>query len=173
MAVVLIAEDGTGRSDANSLVALDVAKTYWDSRGVSYSAFTDDALNAALIRASAFLANAFTWQGIKVNMRLQTMPWPRFNTFDRDGWVVLQTEIPREVIAATCEIALVEAATPGAMAPSVVQSEKVRSEQIGSIRVEYANLFTSASDARPTLVFVNDLLDPFLATDVGIPLLRV
>jgi len=173
MAVTLIVEDGTGRSDANTLVSLAGAKSYWDERGTAYSAFTDDVLNAAIVRSCAFLANAFRWQGLKVNMRTQTMPWPRFDTFDRDGWSVLSTEIPREVIAAACEIAIYEAANPGAMTPSVVLADKVQSEQVGSIRVEYANVYSSASASRPVLVYVNDLLFPFLATDVGVSLLRV
>lgn len=173
MAVTLIVEDGTGRSDANTLVSLADAKDYWDGRGISYSAYTDDVLSAALVRACAFLANAFRWQGLKVNMRLQTMPWPRFDTFDRDGWAVLHNEIPREVVAAACEIALYEAATPGAMAPAVVLSGQVKAEQVGPIRTEYSNLFSAASDTRPVLVFVNDLLSPFLAVDPGVTLLRV
>lgn len=174
MAVTLIAEDGTGRTDANTLVALDVAKAYWDGRGVSYSAFTDDVISAALVRSSAFLTNAFTWVGIKVNQRVQTMCWPRFDAYDREGWIILTNEIPREVIAACCEIAIYEAANPGAMAPSVVLSGQVRSEQVGAIRTEYTNLYSSAAATRPTLVYVNELLEPFLDTGIGgYTLLRV
>lgn len=167
MAVTLIVEDGTGKSDANTLISLAAAKAYWDSRGISYSAYTDDALNAALVRASAFLANAFLWQGIKVNQRAQTMPFPRSGVFDREGWSVLQDEIPREVKDACCEIAIYEVETPGAMAPSVVLATQVKSEQIGPIRIEYANTFSSADASRPTLVYVNELIDQFLDNSVG------
>lgn len=167
MAVTLVVEDGTGRSDANALVSLTEAKTYWDGRGTSYSSYTDDQLNGAIVRASAFLTNAFVWQGLKVNGRDQVMPFPRHALLDRDNWPVSSTEVPREVVAACSEIALYEAANPEAMNPQVVLSEKVRSEQVGSIRVEYANIFNNATDARPVLTVVSDLLWPFLANGQG------
>lgn len=167
MPITLIVEDGSGRSDANAVVSLAEFKAYCDGQGKSYSAYEDDVLNAAIVRASAFLVNAYVYQGQKINRRLQAMPFPRYAVTDREGWPVLPTEIPHEFKDACCEIALYEAATPGAMNPSVVQSEKVRSEQVGSIRVEYANLFNSAADTRPVLLAVNDLLWPFLAPGVG------
>lgn len=167
MAVTLIVEDGAGKSDANALLSLSGLKAYADERGISYSAYTDDQMNSAIVRASAFLTNAFVWDGLKVHGRDQTMAWPRVNMTDREGWVIPSTEVPREVLAACAEIAFYEAATPGAMNPSVVLADKVRSKQIGSIRVEYANLFTSASDARPTLTVIHDLLAPFLSHGLG------
>lgn len=167
MAVTLTVEDGTGKSDANALVSLSGLKAYADERGTSYSAYSDDQLNGAIVRASAFLTNAFVWDGLKVNGRDQTMAWPRVNMTDREGWVIPSDEVPREVVAACTEVALYEAATPGSMNPTVVLAEKVRSEQVGSIRVEYANLFTSASDARPTLTVIQDLLAPFLSHGRG------
>ncbi len=173
MAVTLIVENGTGLDNANVLVALVDAKAYWDGQGRSYSAFTDDVLSAALVRASAFLGNAYSWRGVKVNARAQTMPFPRRCLTDRDGNAVADDEVPREIVAACCEVALYEAATPGGMNPTVVLAEKVTSEQVGSIRVEYANLFSSASASRPVLVAVADLIAPFIDNGVGITLLRM
>lgn len=167
MAVTLVVEDGTGRSDANAVVSLADFKAYCDSQAKSYSSYADDALNAAIVRASAFLVNAYIYQGQKINRRLQTMPFPRYAVTDREGWPVLPTEIPREFKDACCEIALYEAANPGAMNPAVTQSELVRSEQVGAIRVEYARLFNSAADTRPVLLIVNDLLWPFLSAGAG------
>lgn len=167
MAVTLIVEDGTGKSDANALVSLVDAKEYWDGRGTDYSAYTDPELNGALVRASSFLATAYQWQGIKVNQRAQTMPFPRSGVFDREGWSVLQTEIPREVKAAACEIAIYEAATPGGMNPNVVLADKVTSEQIGPIRMEYANASSGAESSRPVLTIVSDLIDQFLDNNAG------
>jgi hypothetical protein len=53
------------------------------------------------------------------------------------------------------------------MNPTVVQSDKVRSEQVGAIRIEYANLFNNVSDSRPILMIVADMIWPFLATGQG------
>ncbi|MCB1116086.1 MAG: hypothetical protein KDK71_06410 [Chlamydiia bacterium] len=173
MAITLIVEDGTGKDDANALVSLNDAKAYWDGRGTSYVSFTDDALSGAIVRASAFLGAAYQWRGDKINGRAQTMPWPRSGVTDRDGYDVADNEVPREIIAACCEIALFEATTPGGMNPSVVLAEKVTSEQVGAIRIEYANLFSSASASRPVLLIVSDLVDQFVDNAVGFELLRV
>jgi hypothetical protein len=167
MAVTLVVEDGTGRSDANALISLADFKSYHDGRGSSYSGFTDDVLNAAIVRASAFMLNAYVWDGLKVKGRAQTMPFPRYALVDRDNWPVPPTEIPREIKSACAEIALYEATNPGGMNPTVVQSDKVRSEQVGAIRIEYANLFNNVSDSRPILMIVADMIWPFLATGQG------
>jgi len=163
----LVVEDGTGRSDANAVIALADFKTYCDDRGKDYSAFGDAPITTAIIRASAFLVNAFVYQGQKINRRLQTMPFPRYAVTDREGWPVLPTEIPQEFKDACAELTFYEAGTPGGLNPTVVQSEMVKSEQIGSIRVEYARLWNTASAARPTLLIVNDLLWPFLGYGAG------
>lgn len=173
MAVTLIVEDGTGKSDANALVSLSGFKSYCDDRGSSYAGFTDDTLSGAIVRASAFLGAAYRWHGVKISGRAQAMPWPRAGVFDRDGFVVAGDEVPREIVAACCEIALFEAATPGGMNPSVVLAEKVTSEQVGSIRVEYANLFSSASASRPVLLLVSDLIAPFVDSGADFTLLRM
>ena len=164
MAITLTVENGTGRGDANALIALNDFKSYCDDQGLSYAGFADDALNGAIVRSSAFLTNAFVWQGSKINGREQTMAFPRNGLVDRDGWSVPNNEVPREIKAACCEVALYEATNPGAMNPSVVLADKVRSEQVGSIRVEYASLFNNATDSRPTLTVVSDLVAAFVAT---------
>lgn len=175
MAITLTVEDGTGKSDANALVALDAFKAYCDGRGLSYSGFTDDVLSGGIVRASAFLGSAYYWIGTKINGRAQTMPFPRSGVTDRDGFAVASDEVPREIATACCELALFEATTPGGLNPTVVLAEKVTSEQVGPIRVEYANLFSSASASRPVLLQVEDLIAPFVdaASGVGIELLRV
>ena len=162
MTTTLIVEDGTGRSDANAIVSLADFKTYCSDRGKSLTDYSDEQLNEAIVRASAFLANAFNWNGSKVNRRAQTMPFPRYGITDRENWPVLPPEIPRELTDACCEITFAEAVTPGTMTPTVTLSARVRVEQVGPIRVEYANLFNSAADERPVLLFVQDLLWPFL-----------
>ena len=167
MAITLTVEDGTGKDDANALASLTDAKAYWDGRGLPYAGFTDDALSGAIVRASALLGTAYRWRGDKVNGRAQTMPFPRTELIDADGNDVASDEVPREIVAACCELALIEAATPGAMNPTVVLADKVSSEQVGSIRVEYANAFMSAESSRPVLTIVSDLIDPFLDRGTG------
>lgn len=167
MTVTLIVEDGTGRSDANAAISLETFKTYCDDRGKDYSAYSDTLLNQAIIRASAFLVNAFVWAGNKVNRRDQKMAFPRYGVQDREGWFLTLDEIPHEYTDACCELTFAEAVTPGTLTPSVIPSDQVRVEQIGPIRVEYASLFNSPEDARPVLTIVQDLLWPFLGVGAG------
>lgn len=170
MAVTLIVEDGTGRSDANALTSLAEFKAYCDGKGSDYSTFTDDQLNGAIVRASSFLTNAYVWDGLKIKGRNQVLAFPRYALTDRDNWPVDVASVPREIKAACAEIALYEVANPGAMNPSVVRYDRMKSEQIGAIRVEYANMFNNVSDARPVLMIVADLVWPFLRTNTGSPL---
>lgn len=171
----LVVEDGTGISTANAAVSLAAFKTYCDDRGKDYSSYSDDELNQAIIRASAFLAStAFKWLGHKTFQRDQKMPWPRVEMWDADGWPIDVDEIPVEYEDAACELAFVEAGTPGSFAPSVTQADKVLSETVGPISVTYANKYTAATDSRPTLTLVRDLLAPFLENGSGsVTLLRV
>jgi hypothetical protein len=174
MAITLTVEDGTGLDTANTLVSLADFKSYCDGRLLAHSGLTDDALSSALVRASSFLGATYRWEGHKVSGRSQTMPFPRMCLVDGDGNEVPDDEVPREIVAACCELALTEANTPGALNPTVVLAEKVTSEQVGSIRVEYANTYTSASDSRPVLTIVSDLIEPFLANGLDdFTLLRV
>lgn len=165
--VTLVVEDGTGRSDANAIVSLAEFKSYCGDRGLAYSSYADEALNEAIVRASAFFANAFIYQGQKVNRRAQTMPFPRYAVSDREGWPVLPTEIPPELKQACSEVTLREAAEPGSMNPDVVMADKIRTLKAGSVSIDYANVQTSPISSRPTLLIVNDLIWPFLETGSG------
>jgi hypothetical protein len=167
MTVTLIVEDGTGMSNANAIISLDEFKAYCDERKLSYSAYADDDLNAAIVRASAFFANAYVYQGQKVNRRAQTMPYPRYATSDKEGWPVLPTEIPQELKDACAEVTLREAADPGSMNPDVVMADKIRALKAGSVSIDYANVQTSPIASRPTLLIVNDLIWPFLMEGAG------
>ena len=168
---MLIVEDGTGLSSANASISLAEFKAYCDPRGKDYSAFSDELINQAIVRTGTFLSS-LNWRGYRSFQRQQTMPFPRFGLFDKEGWPILENEIPQEYKDASAEIAFAEVVTPFTMTPSVTQSDKVLHEQVGPISTTYANLFTAASDARPVIVLVRDLLAPFLEAPRGAHLLR-
>lgn len=166
--MTLIVEDGTGKTDANSYVTADYADAYHAAKGnADWAAATTDAKEQALIRASAFLTNAYVWQGQKVNRRAQALAWPRYGMSDKEGWPVLPQEMPHEVLDACCEIALRELTEPGTMNPDVVEAEKARRLKAGSVEIEYANFQVSPQASRPTLLIVNDLIWPFLQSGSG------
>jgi hypothetical protein len=166
--MTLIVEDGTGLSDAESFISEEDAERYFVDRGITtWSAAELVDRIAALRRASAFLTAAYVWQGIRVRQRLQALAWPRYGMVDRELYPILATEIPVELKQACCEIALAELSDPGCMNPSVVLAQQARAEQVGDIRVEYTNTYSSPNASRPVLTIVNDLLAPFLANQGG------
>src|SRR4051812_4464605 len=84
----LILEDGTGLANADTFASLAAFEAYWDQRGFDYSSYDDDAIEAALRRASSYLSNSFSWAGYRVKGRAQALAWPRFDVVDSEGWGV-------------------------------------------------------------------------------------
>jgi hypothetical protein len=75
MALSVQSDDGT-QADANAYIALAAFKSYHDARGNSYVGFTDDQMNAAIVRATDYVDARFTFRGIKL-LAAQTTMWPR------------------------------------------------------------------------------------------------
>lgn len=164
--MALTVEDGTGLSNADSLVSLADATSYHAALGnTSWASvsYTDDQREQALRRASQFLRDSFAWQGYPVNGREQAMAWPRTAVSDADGYSVDNDSVPQEIKDATCIAALAELVTPGTMYPEVAQSGKVKMEKIGPITVEYLNQNHSALADRPELTKLTALVGPLLS----------
>ena len=75
-------------------------------------------IEAATRRAVRYL-DGLRWTGTKTHGRLQPLAWPRAYVTDRDGWPVLSSTIPAEVIEAQHMLTQAEIAKPGCLAPSV------------------------------------------------------
>lgn len=173
----LTVEDGTGLSNADAFVSLADFKAYCDARGQSYSAYEDTDLEPAIRRASYFLTNSYRYQGRRVKGRSQSLAWPRYNVYDATDpdvtLAVAYDSVPQEIVDATCEVALREAANPGSMNPDVTLSEKVKMEKVGQIAVEYANFNNTADASRPVLLIVRDMIGHLLAAGTGNSLVGV
>ncbi len=164
---MLIVEDGTGRADANAMIAVAYADSYHTARGNAAWAGDDAVKEAAIIRASAYLTGSYSWQGYKVNARAQRMAWPRTGVYDGDGYSVPSNAVPDEIEQACTEIALRELITPGAMTPDYTPMDRVKSEKVDVIAVEYDLSAEGADSARPILLSVRDLIGPLLAQGIG------
>lgn len=166
--MALTVEDGTGLADADSFVSVAAADAYHDARGntawVSSSSPADEDKEQALRRASYFLSNSYSWQGYPVNGRSQALAWPRTGVTDAEDYAVPSTSVPREIADATCEIALRELVSPGAMNPDVTLSAQVKREKVDVLEVEYSNAFTDADASRPILLIVRDMIGGLLKT---------
>jgi len=113
--VALSVETGQGITGANSYVSLADALAYHADHGnAAWAASTDPLRTAALIRGTAALDSIYgdRWPGKRL-LYTQSLDWPRAYAWDRDGYPLLL--LPPQIVAATCEAALVELATPGAL----------------------------------------------------------
>lgn len=130
----IIVEDGTGLTTATSYVSVADADAYHLARlHASWAAKSLADKEAALIRATAALDLLTRWKGFKYSSaqalawprcRDQASAWPgtshegpRSSVIDDDGYAI--DGVPKNVVSATCEAALLEIVEPGVLTPSV------------------------------------------------------
>lgn len=103
MAIILQNTDGTV-AGANAYITVQQFKDYHADRGADTSAFDDEAIEAAIVRATDYLDQRFNFVGKRLQGRNQTTEWPRYDAWDRDDHPI--NGIPGEVKEATAEYAL-------------------------------------------------------------------
>jgi hypothetical protein len=162
--VTMVVEDGTGKADANSYGSLADAYAYHEARGNTAWTSTppspeSDTQKAALIRATSYIDGRYgaKFPGTKKRGREQALAWPREDALDRDGYEIEDDEVPAEVERATFEAALRELVSPNSLNPDVVMTDRVKSEKVDVIAVEYA-ASTQASDSIPVVGQIDDIL---------------
>lgn len=166
--MALTVEDGTGLAAADAFVSVADCTTYCtdhgltDWTGAERSPPEDD--EAAIRRATAWLSNAFTWKGYRLNGRSQALAWPRTGVEDDEGEDVASDEVPVEIVQACCAAAAYERANPGGLNPAVTMTDRVRRERVGPLEVEYAASSMTADAARPILTQVMDMVGGLLST---------
>jgi hypothetical protein len=157
-----------GSASADSFASLAECEAYCLAQGLTdWTGAADspaEPKEAALRRATAFLSNSFTWKGAKANGRSQALAWPRTDVEDEEGDEVDAETIPVEIVQATCIIAVRELVTPGYMNPAVVMTDRVKSERVGPLAVEYQTTSFGPEAARPVLLQVNDLVGGLVST---------
>lgn len=161
--MTLILEDGTGVSDANAWTDVDGMDAYAATNNLTDWLDGEGDPEASIIRATAVLSNAYSWKGIRTYGRLQGTAFPRIQLTDGEGNQISVSEIPIEIINASCELAAYERANPGGLTPSFIQSGQIKRETIGPITFEYANLITNFEQTTPVLSAVENLITGFLS----------
>lgn len=143
------------------------ATAYHASMGNAAWTGSTGELEAAMRRAAAWLDGAYRgrWPGSRLNGRSQSREWPRTNAEDVDGFEISSLAIPQEVIYAQFEAALLELTSPGALSPTMSQSQVVKSEKVGPISVEYAVSEASAIQSVYPVVGVVERLLSGIVTD--------
>jgi hypothetical protein len=113
MALTLIKEDGTGKTDANAYANATDSDAYHDGHlyAAAWTAATADRKAAALVMATRLLDAQYQFNGTKANDG-QALQWPRYLCPDADSarlWggtaYVSSDQVPKAVVDATCEMA--------------------------------------------------------------------
>lgn len=106
---ILVVEDGTGLSGANSYITTVEALAILDVKPTQLAAFNalpDDATrDNYLIWASGWLDDYMDWKGYKT-VKTSGLRWPRCGVYDRDGNLIAENVIPEQLKQATAETAV-------------------------------------------------------------------
>lgn len=151
-----VVEDGTGLENANSYASVSFADSYFEDRGNTiWAAATDDAKEQALVRATDYLDNRFTFKGDPLDED-QALQFPIHDEDDPDAE---QVDLPNKLKQATCEYAL--RALSATLAPDPVVDDSgllvtSKTEKVGPIEES-----TTYSDARAVQPF-----KPYPAADM-------
>jgi hypothetical protein len=135
--MVLVVEDGTGLSTAESYLSEADADTYHTNHGnpTTWSSKTTAQKEEALRLATQYVDATYggSWLGRR-NLQAQALDWPRLGVTDFDGFTVDSDAVPRQVADATAEMAGRYAAGttlfPDLTSPGTITSERVKVEGI-------------------------------------------
>ncbi len=147
MALTLIKEDGTGRSDANAYANAADGDAYHDGHlyATAWTAATAAKKDAALVMATRLIDSQFQFDGGKVN-EAQALQWPRQNCHDPDadgGGTVASNVVPKLVIEATCEMARELIVADRTASPA---GEGLKYQNVGTTQTGY-----DKTDTRPVI----------------------
>ena len=151
MALTLIKEDGTGKSDANSYASVADADAYHEGH-LYASAWTGAATadkEKALVMATRLIDGQYQFGGVRA-VSGQALQWPRVSCLDPDanddllsGRYVRSNVVPRGVSDGACEMARELLVADRTAAPP---GEGLKYENVGTTQTGY-----DKSDTRPVI----------------------
>lgn len=141
--MTLVVETGAGLTNANGYISVAAFKAHHDTRGVSYSTYSDTQIGQAIVRATDYIDRRFRRAFIGIRLTTtQSLEWPRLSAFYQDGRGALG--VPPEIAQATAEYAIRSLSAPLAPDPTYDASNaKIvrKREEVGPVReeIEYGN----------------------------------
>lgn len=172
MAATLIVQDDFGQTaNANAYITVAFFKQYCDNNGYDYSAYSDDQISIAIIRATAYMDTRWRYFGIRAQID-QTTEWPRYNISDVDNNPV--NGIVLNVQKACAEYSFIAAAA--ALNPAPTRDEtgarlQARTTQVGPI-LDSVRFAGSAIFTQPTYPIADGYLKSRGYVMVGNSLIR-
>lgn len=132
--MALVVEDGSIVPDANSYISLEDAKAYATERdfGVAWTGSTDSQLEAALLYATRWLDESWSWKGGIVDAT-QALDWPRDGVIDDEGRDVPRDSIP--VAIQQAEVEMAHAHRIGSLA--AIRTTGIDSVKAGPVEVKF------------------------------------
>ncbi len=169
MALTLIKEDGTGKSDANSYADVADGDAYFEGHlyATAWTAATADTKAAALVMATRLVDSQVQFNGFRVN-ETQALQWPRERCPDPDRNLVTSTplspvltnylpsdEVPKGVADAVCEMArelliVDRTAAPPGEGISSTQTSSATHDSAGGSSSQSSTTY-SKEDTRPII----------------------
>jgi len=131
-------ETGNASETATSYVSVSQYKSYWEDRGVTITD-SDNSIQAYLNVATEFIDSFYRYQG-DVATNTQALRWPRFNCYNKYGYLVAADTIPKELINSVCFLA---AQAKAGKLNNVEQG--IKEESFGPVRKVYSKSSTSFS----------------------------
>lgn len=144
---------------ADSYADTDQFKAHCESVGHNVAELTDDDIEQALRRATAYIDGVYGSRFIgEATSFEQSLEWPRKRAKFR-GQLFPDDEIPLKLIAATCEAAFITAIDPAALTADYSASSQIVREKVGELEVQYADKSGLSLDgALPKYSVVENLL---------------
>lgn len=150
--MALIAEDGTGKSDAESYnsvaeVSAFLAKTGEDA---GWLALAGDTVREQVARkATRALDTEWTHRGAKKSST-QALEWPRAYAYDDDGYAYSSVALPqrlKEAHAQLCGVAAGSGGTPADIQPDQTEPGDVQAESISVGPIALSTTFAGGRSA--------------------------
>jgi hypothetical protein len=169
--MALDVETGVGLPDAESYASVETADAYHQARGNAAWTGDDAAKEAALRRSTEYLDGLYRtrWLGQPATPG-QGLAWPRASVRAPGGFLPSDA-LPKALVRACCEVALRELQTPGGLTPDIFPGERVVSETVDVLEVQYAE-GGAPTDVLPVIVTVERIVAPLLRSASGSLVMR-
>lgn len=134
-------------------------KAHCGAVGHDVSGYTDETIEQALRRATAYLDGVYGSRFIgEASTFEQSLEWPRKRAKFR-GKFFADNEIPAKIIAATCEAAFITSRDPSALTTGFNTEAQIVREKMGDLETQYAdNATTTLAGALPKYSVIENLL---------------
>lgn len=169
--MTLVVETGAGLADAESYASVVAADAQCEKLGVTgWAALSEGEKEIALRNATRFMLATYRtrWDGRRV-YQVQALDWPRYDVC-ADGWPVLSTVVPADVVSACIELA-VRAGSGEVLLPDLeTGNNQIKRDKTGPLETEY---FEASVDAGARFLAVDRMLAPYFGSGGGSGMMKV